>query len=158
VTDIDPELEEAIAASIEAHLATRGNAQWQAIRAADEKGEVVVNVWCVQCPAKQPPVGTVRRSSSGLVFDSEAVLGVNMDPEERRDREKVWRARGKRPPFIAAGRSVVLLGEPNGEVPRVHCVHGRVELEVEELIRVAQSRTTRAAARVGVHRHETPTC
>jgi len=155
MTDIDPELEAAINASIEADLAARGDAQRQALRAADEKGEVVVNVRCAQCGGTTP-VGTVRRSSSGLVFDAVAVLGVDMDPEERRGREKVWRARGERPPFIAAGRSAVLLDAPAGEVPRVQCVHGRVELDVEVLLRVAQSRTTREAAKVVVHRNGPP--
>lgn len=98
-----------------------------AVAAAEEEGAATaVLVYCATCaaPDHQAPLGAVRRSSAGLVFDARLPGGVTFPPGHREYLLDSFRARGaKRLPIpVAVGRCVVLLEDPaDRETPAVEC-------------------------------------
>lgn len=129
----------------------------KSIDAANETGApVAVEVWCETCGSRvKRPLGEVRRSSAGLVFDALMPNGVTFPPGLREFQREQFRKRGARrlPVDVAIGRNVMLLEDPEEmaqEVPAVECHGQRLVLDPVELIDAARGAHLRKPAKMKV--------
>ena len=115
--------------------------------AAEPDRPVAVQVWCKTCGGNnRKPLGEVRRSSVGLVFDAALPGAITWAPGQREALLETFRERGagRLPLGVAQGRSVILVDDPEDtprDEPAVECRGHRIELTRSELVEAAQRQT-----------------
>ena len=118
----------------------------RSIDAAEEPDRpVAVQVWCKTCGGKnRKPLGEVRRSSVGLVFD--AVLPINFAPGQREEMTEHFRrlGSGRLAIPVMQSRSRILIEDPGDtprDEPKVACKGTEITLTRTELVEAARRQT-----------------
>jgi len=123
----------------------------EALHAAQELGKIVGRVFCAGCAGRAKPLGVVRSSSKGLVFDATIPRGASLPSELVVDVVSEANRLGERLPVpgVVRGRCIVLLQQarrPGADLPQVVCgTHGLLRLEVQRLVTEVLRRSKRAA-------------
>jgi hypothetical protein len=129
------------------------------IDAADEGGPVAVDIWCADHSSKpRRPLGRVRHSSAGLVFDARLPSAITGPPgfQEAQLKRLHDLGAGRVPIALWRGRQVILLEDPDDEpreVPKVECMGEVIELASADLMEAAarQASIRRPAKLVVAH-------
>ena len=101
-----------------------------AIAATEERGPIVARVYCPKCHEGKP-LGIVRSSSCGLVFDA-LIVGDAEEPWRKAAMFSRAHEAGKRLKFVSRGRCVVLLerDQTDADPANVACgKHGPMDID-----------------------------
>ena len=109
----------------------------------------MLHVACSRCPDTAEPIGVVRRSSAGLVFDGQGQGSVDAGSDLNESVRSLLG--GREVPFETPLRVVVLLERPPDPYadwpPRATCaVHGIDVFEAQHLVEAVEAAEAAAAA------------